>query len=537
MASYVVQAGTSLYKVSRTGVITAVTLPTGVTLLGVSTPCRIALFGRELSAVIVVVNGASSDFYILDDGTAYPLALNPPTTPPTLAIGASTGLTGAYRVAVSFKIKDPATGALIAESAVTDLATAVTLSDDSLKGSGVPVSENSAVNARGIYRTLSGGTLLYPWFDMDGNTSTTFDRAGTDAQLSLLPATATSNGAPPGLSKICSWKDRLWGVPKNAIDNVRWSEDRAFYAWPNTNELIVPPVGIDAIGVTGFIPRRDQLGIGRSEAIYFVTGDSTETFNRLQLSETLGLVSQESVVVQDNIAYFLSKQGVIEWSDAGAGLISDAQVFAWFNTDTYFNRAEFDRARGRYNPDTDAYELLLCAAGSTDLNRWVAFHRRTRAWYGPHITAAFTPSATGTDSGFHGVIKDTNDLPITVFGSTNGFLSRRDTTTKNDWTGAVSLDCTTPFLCDGDPEREKVWIQPSVLSLIQAAGTLTVTPSVGGLNASAGTAISHTLTTGRQRLRRLGLGRFVKLNFLHNTVAEGCRIFGVFLPYTIRGRR
>jgi hypothetical protein len=76
-----------------------------------------------------------------------------------------------------------------------------------------------------------------------------------------------------------------------------------------------------------------------------------------------------------------------------------------------------------------------------------------------------------------------------------------------------------------------------VISKIQAAGTLTITPYVGDLAASAGTAISHTLTLGRQRLRRLGAGRFCKLRFQHSTADQGCELYGYEIPHHELGRR
>jgi hypothetical protein len=87
------------------------------------------------------------------------------------------------------------------------------------------------------------------------------------------------------------------------------------------------------------------------------------------------------------------------------------------------------------------------------------------------------------------------------------------------------------------PDIQKYFGELSLISKIQAAGTLSVIPYVGGLDASAGATISADLTLGRQRLRRLGIGRFVKLNFQHSTAGQDVELYGYELPFHEVGRR
>ena len=214
------------------------------------------------------------------------------------------------------------------------------------------------------------------------------------------------------------------------------------------------------------------------------------------------------------------------------------QVDSWLNSTTYFNSAEYDICEGRYNPDTDAVEWLLAAVSQSTLNRWVSYHIRTRAWYGPHQTGAFTPSSGATDTHMAGVLTASGDATqYAVWGGTDGRWYRRDSTADNDQATAVDFDCDLPFLAAGEPDTEKVWLRPTVHSEVKTAGTLTITPKVGSLAVAAGTPISHNLTLGRETLRRLGLGRYVQLRVRHNTASESCRIYGVELPFIFRGRR
>lgn len=551
MASYLVQGGTTLYLVSQSGVQTAITLPTGVTLSGTATPCRAVLFGSGSDPYILVVNGLTKDIYIDKYGVARVLNIVSPIAAPTVATGAMTGptgtlLTGVYAVAETFKVKR-ADGSLLLETGLSPLSTgSPALATGSLAVNSMPVSGEASVNARGLYRTLSGGNVLYPWFDVDDNTTLSEDRASSDGSLSLLPTTATTNGTPPPLKLITTWKDVLWGVPKNKVDYVRWTEPRLIYAWSQTNELVAPPQNTDIYGVTAFIPRRDQLGIARRDRLYQVTGDSDDTFARTQVSPNIGCVSQESVVVIRDVAYWQAERGIVEWTSESIGYISEAQVDDWFTSDTYFNRSLFSSVQGRYNPDTDSVEFLVAGVGSTVLNMWISFDIKGRRWFGPHLSA-LPLSCCASDSDRHGYLRNATGLPMAVFGGTIGYLYARDTSVADDDGRAVALDVQLPVLGSFAPEQDKVWLDPTLHLRAEPSGssalTMSVTTPVGPLD-NAGiildtdpTMSTADLTDSYQRLDRPGTGRYTSFRFQHSALGESVRIEGLEVPYAIIGRR
>lgn len=545
MASYLVQAGTTLYLMSQTGVLTAITLPTSVTVTGASTPCRAVLFGSGQDPYILVVNGLSQDIYIDKYGTARILNVVSPLAPPTVTTGALTGpagtlISGVYEAAVSFRVTT-ASGAVILETGLSPISTgSASIATGSLAVASIPVSSELSVNARGLFRTLSGGNILYPWFQIDNNTTLIDDRAGLDATLSLLPTSAVTNGLPPLLKLITTWKDILWGVPRNKSDYFRWTEPRLIYGWSGTNEGVAPPQNTDTSGITAFIPRRDQLGIARRDRLYQITGDGDDTFARTQVSPNIGCVSQESVVVIRDVAYWLGERGVAEWSAESIGYVSESQVDPWFTTDDYFNRSLFTSAQGRYNPDTDSYELLIALVGSTTLNAWIAFDLKRRAWYGPN-TSELPISCCGSDSERHGYIRNAVNFPIAVFGSTNGYLYARDSTKADDDGSAVEMDVTLPLIGGFAPEREKTWLDPTLHSRIEPASTgpntMTVTTIAGAIGATESVVSTADLTEGYQRLDRPGTGRYLSIQMAHKARGEKVRIQGLEVPYVETGRR
>lgn len=532
MPYYILQGGSSLQMMSDTGTLTTLTLPAGVTIDSTKRG-RFAILGRNT----VMVNSPSVNLWIDPEGTVRPMVLRPPATQCNVAAGSSTGLTGAYQVKASFIVTDPDTGSLISESALSPASASVTLANQDLAVTGIPVSFDAETSARRLYRTASGGSVYYRWVDIDGNTQTAYTGNLSDAALALLPASPTL-GAPPGtfpggsLELIASWKDRFWGRSGKLedIDTTWYSENLSIYKWPASNGLVAKPQGQDRYGITAYIPRRDELGICKRDRVCKVVGNSSSDFEMIIVVEGVGCVAPDSVAVIRDIGYFLSYDGVYQWGPSGVASISRDKAHAWFATDTYFNRGAFETAVGRWNSQYDLYELLLPAAGGTTLNRWVAYDIRQQTWLGPHITSAFTPTLAG-------YLHDANALPVPFLGDSTGFISKMDPSATNDWSTAVAFDVTGKAHSGNTPDIEKQWLELSVISKIQSAGTLTVTPYVGSLSASAGAAISHDLTSGRQRLRRLGNGRFCKLRFQHNTVSEGCEVYGYELPYFELGRR
>lgn len=72
----------------------------------------------------------------------------------------------------------------------------------------------------------------------------------------------------------------------------------------------------------------------------------------------------------------------------------------------------------------------------------------------------------------------------------------------------------------------------------QGSHQLLITPTSGDANAVPGPSFSYDMSQGRQRLPRLGTGKFLKLEFDHNVVDEDVVLFGFEVnPVNIIGRR
>jgi hypothetical protein len=526
----VVAAGTSLQLLFTDGSIQTLTLPTGVTVLS-GTRLRGAVMNRN----VVIVNCTTRPVWLDADGLLYPLSLAPPSHVVFLAAGAAGSLTGTFKVKVAFAVKD-AVGNILMETTLGPESAEVSVTNQFIDVTNIPIAGDSAVNCRRVYRTSDGpGTEYFPWFDLDDNSTTTYSSDTSDEALGTLPAPDDLGSAPPRLTNITEWKGRLWAVDPADLDAIRFTADGKHYGWPTTNRLVVRPIGRDPFGVTAFLPRRDELGVAKRNIIWKVAGSNEDDFRMVKLVE--GQAGQQISVAPDSanivldVARWLGSDGVYEWTAEGVRSITDEDTRPWFTTDTYFNRAQFPNAVARYEPRKHAYELLLAAAGGTTLNRWISYDIDARKWWGPHKTDAFTPTCAGA-------VLDSNSLLQGALGGSDGYLYVVTPGVYRDLTAtAIALDGLLHVLQVPDPDLTHYYGEIFAHTKIQAGGTLTITPYLGGLDAAAQTAISHGLTTGRQRLRRVGVGRLESLQLTNSEVDQEVVVYDLEQPWHVVGRR
>src|SRR3990167_1432329 len=200
MAFFYLQGATSLQRMRVDGTnIATLTLPTGCVLSSSRRP-RFAIMGKY----VMMVNSPSWNLLIdpSDDDAVYSMSPAPPALAPTLAAGTSTGLTGAYKVRVTFGVKNTK-GVLLSESPLSPEPAAFTLANQSLSVTAIPTAQEPGINVRRLYRTLSGGSTYFHWADLDGNTATSVDRGISDATIASSPV-PLNLGNPPGTFGIGS---------------------------------------------------------------------------------------------------------------------------------------------------------------------------------------------------------------------------------------------------------------------------------------------------------------------------------------------
>lgn len=521
MSYTVIQAGTSLQFINTDGDLSTLTLPTTETLSGDVPPRWVVYDGYA-----VLVDTPSHPLTIDATGTVRPLAPQAPKTGPIILAGSSGSLSGTFTVRYTNIITD-ANGNIIAESDYSPASNSVTISASQLKVTGIEVSPEN-ISARKLYRTTTNGAVLFPWLILDGNTLTQVQDDLSDAGLSIIASPVLGN--PPRLIQIKEWRNRLWGVGDQDLDTLRYAEADRMWAWAADNGISVPGFGRDQFGIRALMPRREALGVGRRDLIWQITGETPSDFQAVKLSEIMGVESQETVVTFRDTVWWLWKDGVYQWDDAGLVNISDLKVKSWFCTDDFFNRDMFEHAHAVFDPVRLKYRLYLASAGSNQVDRWVEYDITTKTWWGPHVTSAFYPTSSF-------LLADANDKVRAIAGSGSGYIWQEQDTATDGASDGIAMDVITKFYDGSLPNVEKTWGELTVLGKVQLAGTMSITPIVGYINSTPQAPILYDMTQGRQRMSRLGMGKLAQLRLQHTTQAEPVEIYGFELPFSITGTR
>lgn len=523
MPFVLIQAGTDLQFLNVNGDITTLTLPTGVTISD-QMPPRWEVMTRQ----IVMVNSPSVPLAIDGGGNVRPLAPTGPSTAPTVSAASGGTLSGTYTgIRYTFITKN-ASGEVISESALSPAAGTVTVSNQRILVSGLELSTSGATGRR-LYRPATDGAALFKWIDLDNNTSTSISDDTPDAALSIIAAPTL--GSPPNMYLVKEWRNRLWGVAKDDRDTLRYAQVDAFWAWPSTNGIKIPIVGSDELGIRALMPRKEFLGIGKRDSVWYISGTTPTDFRVVKLSGSVGVESQESVVTFSDTVWWLWKDGVYQWNAEGVVNITEDKVKSWFTTDTYFNRDLFDEAFAVFDTRRMKYKLYLASAGSTEIDTWIEYDTQTKSWWGPHSSTALTPTSAFT-------IFDSADKNLIVTGSEAGYVWKETTAATDHLADGIEVDFTTKWMTDnGDPNGEKHFGQLTVMGKPQTAGQMAITPYTGYTNAPAQAPLFYDMTKGREVLDRLGHGMFVKLRFTHSTYNEPIQIHGLEIPYNNFGVR
>lgn len=518
----IIQAGDDLQFLNTDGELTNITLPTGIT-LATDRPPRWLVMNRY----VILVNTPTRPVTIDGTGTVRPMAPLGPTTAPTVAAVSGGSLTGTYSgIRYSFIVRN-LDGEIISESAMSPASEEVTVTNQAIKVSGIETS-TEVITARRVYRTVDDGTSLFHWFDIEDNISTEFTSDTPDSGLGLIETPIL--GDPPSLTLIKEWRNRAWGVNPNNVDNLIFSQPGQWWAWPATNSIPVPIIGDDAIGIRALIPRREYLGIGKRDVIYQVSGETSANFRLVKLSALCGVESQETVVVYRDTAWWLWKDGVYQWDSTGINSITDGKVKSWFITDDYFNRDKFDSAFAIFDQDRLKYKLYLASAGSEVIDRWVEYDIRTKTWWGPHKTDAFSPTCA-----FY--MYDSEEKLFPLIGSSEMYTWRENGNPHDHLATAIDWELITKFYDGGEPSAEKHWGMVTVLGKPQTAGQILVYPTAGWVGDSEQLPMTYNMSEGVESIGRIGRGKLMKLRMRHNTYNEPVRIYGLEVPFNVFGRR
>lgn len=199
-----VHAGTVLYVVTGAG---KTSIATGLT----DEPTHFHTFKG-----VCFMNGATTQKKITGT-TVEDVGLASPTTTASVATGAAGALSGSYAYKVTYAIKPGS--ATEFESNPSDFTASVAPSSEKVDLTSIPVSPDSRVTHRYIYRTTAGGQAPQKVAEIADNTTTTYTDNTPDDQLGAV--VETNHGVPEQAEYASRCNERQMWVKGQYL---RWSE-------------------------------------------------------------------------------------------------------------------------------------------------------------------------------------------------------------------------------------------------------------------------------------------------------------------------
>ena len=258
------------------------------------------------------VAGGGDLFKINAAGTVTQWGIDAPLTDPSAAIGAAGVLTGDYQYKVTFT--NTATGT---RSNSNPIAASVTLSSEKADLSSIPVSSDSQVNAREIWRTVSGGTSFFLLTTILDNVTTTHTDNTADGGLSGATELPLDNTPPldayngcvgPHVGRMWWFNDstlgargRVYFSPEGRAEAVEGNLDVS-----SDDDAINPAVSWNGT-LYGYTPTKiaEITGSG-TEGIFTVRGiegapGTTQPFTVAETSDGIIYQGQNSILIFNGI--------------------------------------------------------------------------------------------------------------------------------------------------------------------------------------------------------------------------------------------
>ncbi len=396
-----------LKKVGTTDTSVSVTLPTNVA-TRLPRPWW-AYFKRR----IFVAGMFSKPLIFAENYRLYTVGITAPTTAPTIAAGAGTGLTGDYIGYYTFAHYIDST--LVHESAPSPGSASVTLANQDRSWTGIPATApDPRVNAIHLYVSVAGGTAKFV-AKLSLGTTATVENVGDD---SLLEESSNKRGVPPYSLFMEPYHRRMFYVDPAHPERLYFSEldePESVYSlsWFSTQ---------GAEHITGIKVVRGQLIVFTRNATYLVDGYDTEDLSMLKISPTIGCIAPYSILNINEVLYFLSEKGLFTYDGATFRFIMDP-LFSFFQTDYLANIGLYADSIGCEDRQHDSYHLLIPKAtgfryvadygtSAVEANQMpkYSFFKRTRKDY--VIGTVRGIMVTGSDDGylrFENVVSDVTD--------------------------------------------------------------------------------------------------------------------------------
>lgn len=332
-----------------------------------------------------------------------------------------------------------------------------------------------------------------------------------------------------------AYQGRLWlGAEPGTGSRIRYSavSNPASYA---TNDFLDISIN-DGEDIQTLMVVQNQLFVAKRTQLFVVMGDSSTTYGWFRRTKP-GVIAPDSVQVIDNIAYFLSDDGVYAFDGVRARKVSWELDPLFEQASPGVNLSRLQYAQSAYFPMLRQYWLLVSSAGSSTLDTvyvgHIGFMYKDEA---DRLHLPFTKFPSFAMNAL-GVILDANEIYRLMSGDANGKVFQQDDGSLDD-AAAITWTLETRELSFSDLGHLKL---PQYADLILddiASGTMTVNPLID-FSAITPAGITVNLDGGTDpHIRTISLPEQAQMMRLQLTGSTGFGIRGI-LPSArpSKGRR
>ncbi len=255
---------------------------------------------------IFALNGTDRKRINGNDSQIFEWGIEAPSAAPTLGVGGSTGLTGTYKVRITYARKVGST--VVSESNPSPASDGQALSNESLDVTWAASSDTQVTHVR-VYRTLANGGVYF--FDQDVAVGAVTVDTNT-ADTALAGEVATNHDRPPSAGTLVAGPF-FGGICFIADGNkLHYCLAKSPEYWPATNFV---EVGSKQFPIKAIVEARGQVFLLTKQKLWTLQGTTGGAFQPVPLGSLAGAPNQFSAVsVEGKGLYHVGYDGIYVWS-------------------------------------------------------------------------------------------------------------------------------------------------------------------------------------------------------------------------------
>lgn len=286
--------------------------------------------------------------------------------------------------------------------------------------SSIPVSSDSQVSQRKVYRTTAGGTRFYLCAILNDNTTTSFIDNIPDSALGI--SMEEDHDVPPTGELSLWWDDRSWilDVDENVLYYSQANAPEHFNLSGPGARYVSFRSGKADDGCTGLMDFKAFLYVFKRDSIFLLRKKLTDAYSRHIVINDVGCVAPHSIVAVQNAMFFLSERG---WESFNGSELYDIKFSDRLKTTLkvtdYSNAKYISSAHHKeYN------EVILNIPDRTGTNTYatLVYNYKHGVFY--RFEFSKTPSCIFS-------ARDSSKNPIVVIGTRDGFCGYLDGSTQD----------------------------------------------------------------------------------------------------------